>query len=64
MSNLSSKLLKNENTPDISFYLIYLPKLLENILNFYRLNLFKEKTTGFNNGLQTTKESLASLRDS
>ncbi len=63
MSKLSSKLRKNENNTDISFYQIYLPKLHKNILKYYRLNLFKEIAIGFNHGLQMTSESLASLLD-
>ena len=42
-----------ENNIDISLYQIYLPKLHENILKFYRLNLFKEIVIGSNHGLQT-----------
>ena len=46
MSKLSCKLHKNENNLDISFYQIYLPKLLKNILKYYWLNLFKEIAIG------------------
>ena len=57
------KLRKNENNTDISLYLIYLPKLYENILKYYRLNSFKEISIGFNHGLQTTSKSPANLSD-
>ena len=40
MIKLSSKLRRNENNTDISLYQIYLPKLYENILKYYKLNLF------------------------
>ena len=39
MGKLSSKLRKNENNTEISCYQDYLPKLHENILKYYRLNL-------------------------
>ena len=52
MSKLSSKLYKNKNNTNILHYQIYLPKLLENILKYYRLKLFEEITTGINHGLQ------------
>ena len=42
MRKLSSKLRKNENNIDISLYQIRLPKVHENILKYYRLNLFKQ----------------------
>ena len=58
MSKLSSKLCRNENNIEISFYQIYLPKLHENILKYSRLSLFKEIAIGFTYGLQTTSESL------
>ena len=48
---------------DITLYQIYWEKLHENILRFYRLNIFKEITIGFNYGLQMTLESPASLSD-
>ena len=57
MSNLSSKLRKKENNTDIALYPIYLPKLHENILKYYRCNLFKEISIGFNYGLRTTLKS-------
>ena len=41
---LSSKLCKSINNTDISFYQIYLPKLHENILKYYWINLFKKLT--------------------
>ena len=63
MGKLLSKLCKNENNTDISLYLIYLPKLHENILKYYRLNLFKESIIDFNHSLQTTLESPANLSD-
>ena len=40
---------------------MYLAKLYENILKYYRLTLFKVIVFDFNNGLQTTSESPASL---
>ncbi len=46
---------------DISLYQIYLPKLHENILKYYRLNLFKEIAIIFNLELQTTPESPANV---
>ena len=39
MGQVSSKLHKNENTTDMSFYQIYLPKLHENIFKYHRLKL-------------------------
>ena len=54
MGKPSSKLHKNENTTDITLYQIYLIKLHENILKYYRFNLFKQIAIGFNHGLQTT----------
>ena len=36
-------------------------KITKNILKYYRLNLFKANTTGFNQDLQATFESPASL---
>ena len=45
MGKLSSKLCKNENYIDVPLYQIYLPKLHENILKYYRL--FKEIAIGF-----------------
>ena len=48
MGKLLSKLCENENNTDTSLYQVYLPKLHENILKYYRLNLFKEITMGFN----------------
>ena len=38
-------------------------KLVENILKYYWLNLFKEIAIGFNHSLQMTRESPASLSD-
>ena len=64
MAKLSSKLWKNENNTDISLYRIYLPKLHENILKYYRLNLFKEIAIGFNHSCQTTLVSATSFSDS
>ena len=52
---------KNGNNIHISFYQIYLPKLPENTLKNYRLNLFKDIAIDFNHGLQTSSESLAIL---
>ena len=46
MSKLSTTLRKNENNTDVLLYQIYFPKLHENILKYYRLNLFKEIITG------------------
>ena len=63
IDELSSKLHKNGNNYDISLYQIYLPKLYENILKYYRLNLFKEIPIGFNHSLQITSESPATLSD-
>ena len=48
MSVLLSKIHKKENNTDISLYQIYLSKLYENILKYYRLCLFKEIAIGFN----------------
>ena len=42
----------HKNAIHISFYQIYLPKLDEIILKYYRMNLFKETTIGFNYNLQ------------
>ena len=58
--NVMRKLRKIENNTHISLCQIYLPKLKENIFA-YRLNYFREIVISFNNGLQTTSESLASL---
>ena len=52
---------KNENNPCISLDQIYLPKFHENILKYYKLDLFKEIAIGFNH---MTSESPASLSDS
>ena len=54
---------KNVINIDISLYQIYLPKLHENILKYFRLNLFREITISFNHGLRTTSELPASLSD-
>ena len=54
MGKLKSKLCKSENDMDILLYWIYLPKLHENILKYYRLNLFKEIVLGINHGHQMT----------
>ena len=56
-----SKLRKNEKNAKISLYKIYLPKVHENIMECYRLNLFKEVAIGFNYGLQMTSETPTSL---
>ena len=64
MSKLLSKLHKNENNTDISFYQIYLLGLHENILKYYRLNLFKGITIVFNDSLQMNLEYPASLSNS
>ena len=61
MGKLSSKLHRNENNTDISFYQIYLPKLYESILKYYRLNLFKEIPIGFNHSPQITLKSPTGL---
>ena len=63
MSKLSSKLHKNKNNTDILIYLIYLPKIHENILKYYKSNLFKGITIVFNHCLLMTTESLASFSD-
>ena len=42
LCQLLSKINKNKNNTDISLYQIYLQKLHENILKYYRLNLFKK----------------------
>ena len=47
MCKLSSELHKNANRTNILLYQIYLPKLHENILKYYRLDLFKVITIGF-----------------
>ena len=49
---LLSKICKNENNNYIALYQICLPKLRENILQYYRLNLFKEIIIGFNHDVQ------------
>ena len=61
MGKLTSQLCKNEINANISFYHSCLPKLHENILEYYQLNVFKEITTGFNHSLQTTSKSPVSL---
>ena len=53
-----SKLCKTENNTNISLYPIYLPKLHENILKYYRFNLFKEIAIDFNHSLYMTLEIL------
>ena len=53
-----SKLCKNENNTNISLYQIYLPKLQENILKYYRFNLFKEIAIDFNHGIGTIQNLL------
>ena len=60
MGKLSFKWRKNQNK-SVSLYQIYLPKLHENILKYYKLDLLKEITIGFNYILQTTLESPAWL---
>ena len=54
---MESKFDKHENNTDIPFCQIYLPKLLENILKYERLNIFKEIPINFNHNLQMTLES-------
>ena len=44
-----------------SHFIRYLSKLHENILKYYRSNLFKEITINFNHDLQITSESPASF---
>ena len=61
MGKLKSKLRKNQNTTNISFYLIYLPKLLKNFLKYCRLHLFKEIAISFSHGLPKSSESLANI---
>ena len=61
MGQLLSKYAKIKNNTDFLLYKIYLPKLHENILKYYRLNSFKEIPIGFNHGLQMTLKSPASL---
>ena len=61
MGKPSSKLRKNENNTDSRFYQIYLPKLHEKVLKYYRLDLSKEIAIGFKHSLQTITESPASL---
>ena len=51
MGKLPSKLCKNENNTDILIYQLYLPKLHENIVKYYKLNLFREIPIGFNYSL-------------
>ena len=63
ISQLSSELCKNENYTDISSYQIYLIELHENILKYYRFNLFKEIPLDFSHSLQITLESPASPFD-
>ena len=53
MGKSSSQLRKNEDNTNISFYLIYLPKLHENVLAQWRLNLFKEIAISLNPSVQT-----------
>ena len=57
IGKLSSKLRKNSNNADISFYQVYLPNLHDKILKYYRLNLLKEIAISFNHGLQMSSES-------
>ena len=54
VSNVYDKLSsKNTKMKEIlALNQMYLPKLPENILKCYRLNLFKEINTGFNHSLQ------------
>ena len=61
MGKLSSEWRKN-NT-DISLSPIYLPKLHENILKNYGVNLFKEISIDSNYGLLTNSETPASFSD-
>ena len=63
MSKLLYKWRQNENDVGISLYPIYSPKLDENILKHYWLNLSKEITMGFNDALRTTLEFPASIFD-
>ena len=63
MCKLSSDVCKNENNFDISLYQIYQPKSQENILKYYRLNLFKENIIEFNDSHQITLESPARFFD-
>ena len=52
MSKLSSKLRKNENKTGITLSQIYLPKLDETNLKYYKSNSFIEIGIDFNSGLQ------------
>ena len=61
MSKLLSKLHKNQNSTDTSLYQIYLPKLHEDTLKYYRLDLFKEIAIFFNDSLQMSLESPTSI---
>ena len=63
MIKLSSNLCINENNAALSLYEGDLPKLSENILKCYRLNLFQEIVISINHGPQLTIESPASLSD-
>ena len=63
MGKLSSKSHKNENNTYLSFYQVCLPKLYENILKTYKLNLFKEISISFKHGLQANSKSPASFPD-
>ena len=63
MGELLSKLRKKEHNTDTSIYQIYLPKLHESIMKYYRFNLFKEIAIGFSYGLETSSESPASISD-
>ena len=64
MGKFLSWLSKNENNTDIQFYQIYLFRLHENILKYYRLNLFNEVAIGINHCLRMILESLVSLSNS
>ena len=64
MGKLSSKLYINENNTNISFYQVYLQTFYENKLKYYRLDLIKEIFISFNDSLQITLESPASLSNS
>ena len=54
---LLSKLYKMKKSSDILICQVYLPKLHENVLKYYRLNLFKEIAISYNHGLKMTSES-------
>ena len=56
MGILLFELRKNENNTDVSLYQTYSLKLHENILKYYKLDLFKEIDISLNHAPLTTSE--------